>query len=381
MANSPDNQKLQRMFDHLVDKARQNQAILERFQRFELAMLSCDSIADLLHSLIYASEESFVLADTRLILFDRKQDLRPLMSACERKEFGHRLVFDFEAHGLEQIYSADLKPVLKSLSAREKKRWFSGKTGIQSAAFIPLLAGNEMIGSLHLGSEDVRRFSADMAVDFMNHTGMIAAMCIQNSVAKEQVRLLSMIDPLTQVKNRRCFDLDIKTEVSRAIRQGDPVSCLFIDADFFKRVNDEFGHQAGDETLRKLAQYIETQLRETDHIARFGGEEFAVLLPECDAELALQIAERVRLFVAGKRVRFDEIMIKVTLSVGVSTFDPSLYQASSNTASGQAFNREFVIQELIGQADAAVYDAKAAGRNRVCFRPMQDDYRQQAWGA
>ena len=371
--HSQDSQQLRRMFDELVDKAQQNQETLERFQQFELSMLSCGSIADLLSALIFGIADEFDLCDTRLILFDRSQELRPLMSASERKQFGHRLVFDFEADALEDIYSAELKPRLKSLSPNEKRRWFSGKSPVQSAAFVPLVASGELIGSLHLGSQDATRFGADMAVDFMTHTGMIAAMCVQNSVAKEQVRLLSMIDPLTQVKNRRCFDLDIKTEVSRALRNSHPLSCLFIDADLFKRINDVYGHQAGDETLLKLAQFTQTQLRDTDHIARFGGEEFAILLPDCDANLALRIAERVRLFVAGKRVRFDDVMIKITLSIGASTFFPNDPVDSRAILADGNLNREWVVRELIGQADAAVYDAKAAGRNRVCYREMAEN--------
>ena len=356
---SSENEQLKRQFRELVTKAQENQTTLERYQKCELALLSAENIADLLEVLLYKSNRHFDLSDCRLIWFDRQQSLRPLVEESARQQFGHRLVFSGMTHDVEGLFGDSLKPVLRALTPVEKLRWFPGKTHVESAAFMPLVCNGVLVGSFNLGSPELKRFSSDKAVDFMAHMGLIAAMCLQNSAIKEQIRLLSMMDNLTQVKNRRCFDDDINKEVSRAQRHGQPLSCLFIDADFFKKINDTHGHQAGDETLRCLASWVQTQLREADQLARYGGEEFAVLLPDCDETLAYQVAERIRQHVASQTIQFEGVDINITLSIGVSTFNAEDFENAT---------REQTIKALLGQADAAVYDAKESGRNQVCVR-------------
>lgn len=363
------NQLLKQQFRELVVKAQENQAILKRFQMFELAMLSASTIAELMEVIVFQSIRHFDLSDCRLIWFDDHQTLRPLLAESDRQQFGHRLVFSGMSYDVESLFKHRRDPILRALTPTEKLRWFPGRTHVESAAFLPLFSKNKLVGSFHLGSPEAGRFSDDKAVDFMAHMGLIAAMCLQNMAAQEQIRLLSMLDNLTKVKNRRSFDQDIQAEVSRAQRNRQPLSCLFVDADFFKNINDTYGHQAGDETLRCMAKWAQSQLRDTDHIARYGGEEFAILLPNCDEALAFEIAERVRQFVASQVIHFESNQIKITLSIGVSTFHAESYQSLA---------REKAIKALLGQADAGVYDAKSAGRNQVCFRQFAEAAEAQA---
>jgi diguanylate cyclase (GGDEF)-like protein len=352
-------QQLKQQFRELLDKAMSNQAVLERFQHFELAMLSADNLSDLLGTLLNASLDHFTLTDCRLIWFDRHQDLRSLIPESVRNEFGHRILFNGLLHEIEQEFLGNYKPVLRALKKDEKIHWFPGVEDVQSVAFIPLVCDGTLAGCLVLGSVEEKRFTSDKAVDFMAHMGLIAAVCVQNSANKERIRRLSMMDNLTQVKNRRCFDSDINKEVAKAQRAEESLSCLFLDADFFKAINDSYGHQAGDEVLCSLASWVKMQLREGDHIARYGGEEFALLLPQCGEELAFQVAERIRLFVAEQVITFDDVDICITVSIGVSTF---------NGVRHKGMEREMVIKALLKQADSAVYDAKQSGRNRVCVR-------------
>ena len=359
---SSENEQLRQQFRELVAKAQENQTILERFQQFELAMLSAENIAELLEVLLYRSIRHFDLSDCRLVWFDKQQSLRPLVDETARQQFGHRLVFSGMTHDVESLFGGRFKPILRALTPVEKLRWFPGKTHVESAAFMPLVCNGTLVGSFNLGSPSLERFTSDKAVDFMGHMGLIAAMCLQNSAIKEQIRLLSMMDNLTQVKNRRCFDNDISKEVSRAQRSGQPLSCLFIDADHFKNINDTYGHQAGDETLKSLAAWVKTQLREGDQIARYGGEEFAVLLPDCDETLAYQVAERIRQHVASQNIQFENTTIQITLSIGVSTYKVEEFAD---------LTREQTVKSLLGQADAAVYDAKENGRNQVRVREFR----------
>lgn len=354
-----DHEMLQQQFRELLAKAQENQTILERFQQFELAMLSASEFDDLLNQLLYRAIRHFDLSDCRLIWFDRQLSMRSLVEEQVRQQFGHRLVFSSLAVDIENLFGEAKKPILSVLSPMDKLHWFPGKTHVLSAAFIPLFSGGNLSGCYLLGSPDAGRFTTDKAVDFIGHMGLIAGMCLQNMAIREQVRLLGMMDGLTQVKNRRCFDIDISKEVSRAQRSGRPLSCLFIDADHFKSINDTHGHQAGDEVLRSLAAWAGTQLREGDMLARYGGEEFAVLLPDCDESLACQVAERIRQHVGSSVVNVEGVEIRITLSLGVSTYDPTLDPARP---------KEAVVSALLAEADAAVYVAKQSGRNRVVVR-------------
>ncbi len=157
-------------------------------------------------------------------------------------------------------------------------------------------------------------------------------------------------DALTGICNRRCFDGTAKKEVQRARRHKTPLSGMIFDIDWFKKVNDTYGHLAGDEVLKNLAQVALKNLREIDTLARVGGEEFAVLLPETDIEGALKVAQRIRKSIERSEIFFSEQIIKVTVSIGVSGLIPE---------DGESFLTMF------RRADEALYRAKREGRNRV----------------
>ncbi len=356
-------ERLQQQFNDLVQQAQDNQTILENYQSFEQQLLSAKDLSDLITLLLTTSNVHFNLSDSRLIWLDDDQLLRSMLPTDVREQFGHRLLFSGMDDDVHELFEHRDLPILKCLSSSEKVRWFPGNTVIESAAFIPLICRGQLIGCLNLASSEKKRFSCDKAVDFMAHMGFISAICLQNMCAQEQVRQLSLLDNLTKVKNRRAFDQDLHIEIARSHRTQEPLSCLFLDADFFKRINDNYGHQTGDEALCCLAQWAQTQLRETDHIARFGGEEFVILLASCDEHEASDIAERIRHYVATQTLEYEKLRLQMTLSIGVSTFYPQQHQSIAT---------EKIIKSLLAQADAGVYAAKAGGRNRVCFKPFDE---------
>ncbi len=157
-------------------------------------------------------------------------------------------------------------------------------------------------------------------------------------------------DPLTGVNNRRFFDRQLPVELERSRRLNQNVALLFVDIDFFKKINDEHGHAAGDRVLHQVAQSFLGHLRRIDSVFRWGGEEFALILPGTDADEALQTADRLREMVSQQRVTLDDGNdISVTVSVGAAIFPAH--------ASGE--------RELLRRADQALYRAKDEGRNRV----------------
>jgi diguanylate cyclase (GGDEF)-like protein len=171
-----------------------------------------------------------------------------------------------------------------------------------------------------------------------------------------QVRLMDELqhsaetDPLTGVGNRRSFLTNIQREYARCVRHGEPFSVAILDVDNFKTVNDVNGHHAGDSVLTIVADRILQCLRESDLLSRFGGDEFAILFPQTDAEGATEVAERIRETVAASAVDVDGERVRATVSIGV---------AALCKADGGDW------EELLKQADKALYEAKARGRNRI----------------
>ncbi|MBP7704261.1 MAG: PleD family two-component system response regulator [Caulobacter sp.] len=165
---------------------------------------------------------------------------------------------------------------------------------------------------------------------------------------------LAVTDQLTGLHNRRYMEGQLGALVKRAAHGGDPVSALMIDIDHFKKINDNFGHDVGDEVLREFAIRVATNVRAIDLPCRYGGEEFTVIMPGARLADAERVAERIRLHVAGSpfRVAGGEELLTVTISVGVSS---TLGEGDTPDA-------------LLKRADEAVYEAKAAGRNRVIAR-------------
>ena len=165
--------------------------------------------------------------------------------------------------------------------------------------------------------------------------------------AKLDADILARFDALTGVLSRRALLDALNTEVERAKRYGNALACLMLDLDHFKRINDTYGHPFGDEVLRRIAGAISENCRPNDHLGRYGGEEFLIILPETRIDGATKFAERVRSAVAETSLdRKDE---RITLSIGVAEWR----------------NGDDSKRRLISQADRALLEAKAAGRNRI----------------
>jgi diguanylate cyclase (GGDEF)-like protein len=174
-----------------------------------------------------------------------------------------------------------------------------------------------------------------------------AAIALENARLHHVVRRQAITDELTGLFNRRRFMEALDAEIARAQRLGSRLSLLLADLDDFKRINDRFGHPAGDEALCAFAAVLRAHLRQIDTAGRLGGEEFAVLLPDTNLEGALAVAERVRRFVGAEPVLGDRRGVRLTASIGVAE-----YESGSR-------------DDLLRRADAGLYRAKQQGKNRV----------------
>lgn len=172
--------------------------------------------------------------------------------------------------------------------------------------------------------------------------------------SNEMLRTLSITDPLTHLHNRRHLMEMVEKEFQRASRKGAHLSLVIMDIDYFKKINDTYGHQEGDRVLTILAEIVRKRLRSYDLAARYGGEEFVLLLPETPINEALSIAERLRLEVQDHSFEGALQGLVITISLGVATYPSPRVES---------------IDSLFRQADEALYRAKQGGRNRVEFIP------------
>lgn len=173
---------------------------------------------------------------------------------------------------------------------------------------------------------------------------------LQRYQLQHNLQDLSNTDPLTGIKNRRYFMPQLADEMARAKRSGHKLAILMIDIDHFKRINDQYGHPCGDRVICNVTNICEQCSREIDTVARFGGEEFVIMLLDSDLQLAQQVAERIRIQIAQSIMQSTEKSpFKCTVSIGVAEYQ--------STDKGEL--------DLIGRADCALYQAKDNGRNKV----------------
>jgi diguanylate cyclase (GGDEF)-like protein len=165
----------------------------------------------------------------------------------------------------------------------------------------------------------------------------------------EEIYRLTTIDGLTQIFNKRYFLENLEREIARSQRYRRSLSLVMFDIDHFKRINDSYGHLAGDYVLKMLASTVKSRIRREDLFARYGGEEFAIVLPEIDGDNSRAFAEKIRQIVEKQDFRFENTKIKVTISMGVASIDEELTDAAT----------------LIKRSDERLYEAKSGGRNRV----------------
>jgi diguanylate cyclase (GGDEF)-like protein len=244
--------------------------------------------------------------------------------------------------------------VLDPINKKYKNIWnrLNKKEG-RSYLAVPLKLRGRVIGVLSVQSKKIDAYDSNqirMIETFATQTSA----AIENALLFKQKERLAITDGLTGLFNHRYFSELAEKELSRAVRYQKPLSFIMIDLDFFKQVNDNFGHLKGDQILQQISKNCLKILRKIDIISRYGGEEFCVLLPETDIKEAVAVAERLREAIGSSQLVTKEGVVKVTGSLGVSSLGMC----------------EPEIKNLIDCADKALYEAKKTGRNQVkVFKP------------
>jgi diguanylate cyclase (GGDEF)-like protein len=353
--------QLRAQLSGMLAQARDNERLMRRLQLFELKLIQAQGMRELADALFSDYRHAFALDAVTLVLVDPEYELRRmLLVAGIEPESLAGLSFLDDEQTLRRGFGAGAAPVLGAFDPSRHAVFFpAAGPAPASVALLPLARSQHLRGSLNLASLEAGRFVAGMATDFMERLAAIVAICLENVANQERLRHLGMTDPLTGAYNRRYFDQRLHEEANRALRSGQPLCCMMLDVDHFKRINDVFGHAAGDAVLREMTLHIKAQLRTSDVMARYGGEEFALLLTQTEISPALVIAERIRQTVADAHfVIAGGTNLAVTLSLGAAMLDRTREPDTAAAA-------------LVEEADAAMYRAKNGGRNRVNVSPEQ----------
>jgi diguanylate cyclase (GGDEF)-like protein len=359
-----ENKKLRRQLKAFVAQARENEAKLQRFNEQELQLISATTLPELVQLILHHYPQTFRLDCISLVLFDPEYELTRMMENSGLSlETTQGLLIETDPGALQPFFDAEPFPRLGPFIDEVHTQLFPPQPRpIRSCALLPLIRRGELIGSLNMGSYSVERFIPGSGTDFLERLAAIVAVCIENCANRQRLKQLGLTDPLTRVNNRRYFDQRLSEEVAAVQRRGTPLSCMFLDIDHFKQVNDTLGHQSGDQVLQEVALLINTQLRHSDILSRYGGEEFVVLLPDTADAVGREIAERIRSSIEQHRFKVsDSRVLDISISIGLACLDAHVTDMEMTLAA----------QALVAGADQAVYRAKEEGRNRVCLSPIR----------
>lgn len=214
---------------------------------------------------------------------------------------------------------------------------------------IPLAIGPHSIGVLHVQRDRSHAFTEDEQ-QLLATIGTSLSLTLRNADAHQDLQDMALRDPLTGVLNRRALDEPLTRELKSGLRYSAPACLMILDLDYFKTVNDRLGHMAGDSVLSELASLMTNTVRDVDTVGRYGGEEFAIILPHTSIGQAHALAERLRAQIENHAFVVEDGTVRLTASIGIADVcDPAIAS----------------VEDWVNAADSALYEAKAQGRNRV----------------
>ena len=365
-----ENHQLREKLDKLLKEARRNEQTQNLFDDFTMSVVAAQGPEELF-KLLLEDQKKFRIDEIQLCLVDRYHEVERLLSESYQNKYLGLSFIDTETSNL-LISDLPNRPILGT-RIMSKYDWLiniEDTNKYKSAALLPLKRGHETIGILLLLSEDANRYHMGDGTTFLHSLSAMIAIAIENCINRQRILELGYQDGLTNAYNRRYFDERLKHEIDRCVRKKTDLVCLFIDIDFFKKINDNYGHQVGDAVLVRLVALMREQVRSSDIVARYGGEEFAIILPDTGIQKAHEVAERIRSQVEEQKLVIDENTLSTTVSIGMASLSQLKYLSGPHKNNQLQQPTENLDKVLLGKADEALYQAKQTGRNQVVIKKI-----------
>lgn len=348
---------LHQQIAQMQEQEQRQQSLLQQHHLFDLHMISASNFRELVHVIRQDMQDIFEYDVVTLVLIDANYEIRRVLTEIQLDvaQIPGLSFLDAPEQALSVHRGFPLIPYTGLYDPAHHQTLFGANHPAQ-VAILPLRRQHQTIGYLCLGSSSPVSARTNMPVTLLERLASIMTICLENVLSHERLRHLGLTDSLTGIPNRRYIEQRLREEVARAQRERSPLSCLYIDLDYFKQVNDTFGHASGDIVLRTVSARIRNELRASDAVGRFGGEEFIVLLADTGVEEALLIGERIRNNVSDEAIVLpDNSSLTITVSIGIATLGPEHAHASL----------EALRHQLVDYADKALYEAKTSGRNQI----------------
>lgn len=323
--------------DQLIEKAKANEAISKKLFEIETEVLTSNSSDELLQRLLNSIKSKFNLTNIRLLLVDPT----PISFLINEniKSYWYQQNTTTVTHTQLKKYHLNNQPFLTDNVDDLLDNFSYEILGEgQSFALTPLILENKLFGSLLFTDTDKTRFTPNLGTFHLEQLAVKVSLCLSNVLAREQLEYIANYDRLTGVANRRLMEASISEELIRQKRYGVSFAVLFIDCNKFKKINDTYGHDCGDQVLVYVAQTLKQLIRENDRCFRYAGDEFVVTLASQNYEESLVAAKRLCKYFIDNPMQYEDKVLPITISCGSAVSDGNL-----------------TMQQLLKNADQQLY--------------------------
>jgi diguanylate cyclase (GGDEF)-like protein len=327
-----------------LENIKVNEEIARKFFEIEVSILSINNVKDLFEKLLLSIEEKFGIPHVWISIINGSEVSR-ILEAIESSELLSKRLNLIGKNTFLELIKDENTPVLvnEGLKSYYKLLPKKQKYFVKSLAIAPLVLDGTIIGSLNLGDYSGSRFEPNMDTYFLSHLSVKISICLSNVSVREKLKQLATRDPLTSLLNRREMENTLEREFSRTNRYNIPLSLIFIDFDGFKMVNDTHGHNCGDTYLKYVASQMKKVVRKEDIVARFGGDEFVIILPNQTSDNALMVTQRLHDLFQEQPMKYGNTTIPISMSCGIASTEDA---GVDNPAT------------LLSKADKRLYKAK-----------------------